>query len=164
MHTNKIKPVLWILFFSLAWMSCSNQGSPGDVAVQFIKYLQKKDWENAKKLATEDSKPMINMIALMGSSGEEGLFEEMEIEVDEVNMKGKKAEVMLSLENGDKNKISLRKEDGEWKVVFSKTGLMDDMMDMNIFEGLDSLQMDFDSLDMDMDINLDFTNPKEDSI
>jgi PBP1b-binding outer membrane lipoprotein LpoB len=153
MNTNKRSSLISILLFSMIWLSCSNQGSPGDVAVQFIEYLQEKDWENAKKLATEDSKPMINMIQLMGEGGMEGLFEKQDMEVDNVEQKGNKAEVMLSFENGDKRKIALRKENSEWKVVFSKTGLMDDMMDMDIFDGLDSL-----------DLDLDFTKPEIDSL
>ncbi len=110
----------------------SNQGDPKAVAKNFFEALENKNWDEAAKYTTSDSKTAIELvksIAEMGKAigGDPAAKEEPEAKKEEVVygeaiIDGDNATVPFTV-NGETNDIKLKKEDGVWKVAFDKNTL-----------------------------------------
>ncbi len=122
-----ITPIIVLMMVA----ACSGGGSsPADVASDFSKAVYDKDWEKAKELSTESSAQMIDMIASMAAMSENMGGDSLKVEEkepfkfevvkDSVSEDGEKAFVYYQ-DKGEEKKMELKKVDGEWKVVFSKS-------------------------------------------
>ncbi|MBU0488150.1 MAG: hypothetical protein KKD31_09395 [Bacteroidetes bacterium] len=99
-------------------------GSKGDtpeaIAEQFAKALNDKKWDDAKKLGTEATGQMIDMISSMaGLGGDEEKVKEFKDFKAEV--KEDKA-VVKYLADGKEEKLDLVKKDNKWLVDMKKEG------------------------------------------
>jgi len=125
------KIILAALVVSTAFFfSCksSSSGDPKAVLSEFMDALGKKDLAGARKLATADSKSMLDLIEM--SSKAEGSkafdkYDKSKMEFGEVKIDGDKATVTVK-ETGTNESVNwpLKKEDGSWKVAFDKSSMM----------------------------------------
>ena len=112
-----LKSLTVLVIAAVAFASCGSSGSPKAVAEKFLNHLQKKEYAEAKKLATKESEATIDMMASFGSMG--GEQKEAKIEMKEEKIEGDKATVTYT-ENGENKTINLVKVDGDWKVDMKK--------------------------------------------
>lgn len=97
--------------------ACKNSEKPEQVAEKFLKHMEKKAYDDAKKLATKESAEAIDQVKNFDfeiKSTKETKIEGMtcKIENEKANCTYKK--------NGDNNKIDLVKKDGKWLVDYKK--------------------------------------------
>ncbi len=106
----------------------SGGGDPKVVLEQFFDALSKNNIEAARKLATKDSKSMIDMMEMgmkMGNSKKESeKFSKANMEIGEAKIDGDKAIVPVKEKNTGTMNYTLKKEDGSWKVAFDKSSIM----------------------------------------
>ncbi|RYY46769.1 MAG: DUF4878 domain-containing protein [Chitinophagaceae bacterium] len=141
--------------------SCNTtSGDPKAVLSQFFTLLSKKDLAGARKLATTDSKSMLDMMemAMKTSTKELDKYDVTKMEYGEAKIDGDRATVPVKeKESGETVNYVLKKEDGAWKVAFDKATIMgmatDKMnekgvnMSDSISNAIDELKkMDTDSL------------------
>ena len=136
---KKLSVVLAILTVSFFIVSCSggSGGDPKATLVAFFEALGKKDMEGARKLATADSKSMIDMIE-MGmkmskdnkDSKEMEKFDKTKMEFGDAKIDGDKATIPVKEKtSGEMTNFTLKKEAGGWKVAFDKASMMQMGMD-----------------------------------
>jgi len=142
------------------FMSCNStdNSNPKSVLMSFFDALSKKDIAGARKLATAESKSMLDVIEMgMKMGGEdkkEEKYDKSKMEFGEAKIEGDKATVAVKDKNsGETTNYTLKKEGGAWKVAFDKSSMMnmgadkmkehgDDMMN----EGTDKIKESMDSL------------------
>jgi hypothetical protein len=92
--------------------------SPEQVAEKFLKHMEKKEFADAKKLATQESYAAIDQVASFDlgikTTTKEAIIENMACKVD-----GDKANCTYK-KNGSDNKIDLQKVNNKWVVDFKK--------------------------------------------
>lgn len=144
---------LGVVALTLALFTACGGGKakdPKGVAEAFLNAMAEQDWSTAKKYATAGSQEAIDQVAEMAESmkgledlaGEES--ETPEIKMGDVTEEGETAVVSYT-EDGSEKQLNLVKEEGEWKVEFSKMGGMDDMGDMS--EGLEEMDEALEGLE-----------------
>jgi hypothetical protein len=163
------KILLAVAVFSTAFLfSCnSGGGDPKAVLSSFFEALSKKDIAAARKLATEDSKSMLDMMEMgMKMSKEDNKetekYDKANMEFGEPKIEGDKATIAVKeKKSGETMNYSLKKVGGEWKVAFDKNSVMGMGMDKlnekgvdagaEINSAMDSLKMGADSLSQGLD-------------
>ena len=136
--------------------SCSNVtgGDPKATLVAFFEALGKKDMEGARKLATADSKSMIDLMEtgmkMAKDTKEMDKFDKTKMEFGEAVIDGEKATIPVKERtSGEMTNFTLKKESGAWKVAFDKASMMqmgmDKMKDKNP-GGMDSLTKQIDQI------------------
>jgi hypothetical protein len=144
--------------------SCGGGASsdPKATLIAFFDAMGKKDMAAAKKLATKDSESMLSMMEMamkMGTDkGNKDMeFDKSKMEFGEAKIEGDKATIPVKEKNSNEStNFTLRKEDGAWKVAFTKAGLMESNMDKikekagetsdSLNKGMDELQKGLDEL------------------
>jgi len=123
-------------FMLVALVSCKGGGSdPKSVAIAFMDAIKSKDFDGAAKYATKDSKAALDMMksamkmaeAFGGKGGDMDIDKEWKgkkVEYSEPKIEGDNATVSLMVDGKEQMPISLKKEDGGWKVAFDKNTLM----------------------------------------
>ena len=156
------------IFSAVILYSCSGvgSGSPQDVLSEFFDALGKKDLEKASKLATKDSKSMIDMMgmAMKNDTGTvDEKYDKSKMEFGEAKIDGDMATVPVKEKSSNEVvNYKLKKEDGKWKVAFDKASLMSmgaDTMkesgedpEQKMQEGMQELdKIDMDSLKREME-------------
>ncbi len=156
------KILLAILAFStLTFIGCNSAGGdPKATLSQFFEALSKKDMEGARKLATKDSKSMIDMMEMGMNMAKDKKdtekFDKANMEFGEAKIDGDKATVSVKEKtSGETLNYILKKEDGAWKVAFDKASVMSMGMDKMNEKGInptDSIGKAMDELkNMDLD-------------
>lgn len=157
------KIILAVLSVScILCLSNCNSGTSGDpkiVLSQFIEALGKKDIVTARKLATEESKSMLDLLEMGMKAGESKDLEKYDknkMVFGEAIIDGDKATVPVKeTTTGETVNYTLKKEKGGWKVAFDKGSLMNIGMDKMKEKGMnpaDSMGKVMDELkNMDMD-------------
>ena len=150
-----------VLLSTVSFFGCkSGGGDPKAVLGQFFTALSKDDMEGARKLATKDSKQMIDFMEMgmkMGKDKKESdKFKPDNMEIGEAKIDGDKAVVPVKEKTtGETLNYNLKKEDGGWKVAFDKASVMSmgkDKMDEKGINAADSINAAMDKL---KDINID---------
>lgn len=119
-----------MLISAVSFFGCnSGGGDPKAVLMQFFTALSKNDIEGARKLATKDSKSMIDMMEMgmkMGKDkSESDKFKPDNMEIGEAKIEADKAVVPVKEKTtGESLNYTLKKEDGTWKVAFDKSSIM----------------------------------------
>lgn len=158
------KMILAVLVISTSLMfSCkTNSGDPKMVLSSFMEALAKKDMEAARKLATTDSKTMLDMME-MGMKNEKSTdskkYDMANMEFGEPKIDGDRATVPVKEKtSGETINYALKKENGAWKVAFDKASLMGTVTDklsekgMDMKGAMDSLSKGMEKIkDIDMD-------------
>ncbi len=109
-----------ILIVSLL-VACAGN-SPKSVAENFLKAMNKLDFEGAKKYGTDDTNKMLDMLSgfakMMPDSAKK---ENVKIEMTSEKVEGDKATCTYKEEGKEgEQTINLVKVDGKWKVAMSK--------------------------------------------
>ena len=125
-----------LLLSQAIFFSC-NTGASGDpkaVLSQFFDALKKKDIIAAKKLATEDSKQLLDLMetGMKMDTDPKGddKFDKTKMEFGETKIDGDKATVAVKeTSSGETMHFSLKKEKGDWKVAFDKATMMGNAME-----------------------------------
>ncbi len=151
-----------LLLSPVLFFSC-NSGASGDpkaVLSKFFDALKKKDIVAAKKLATEDSKQLLDLMETgmkmdKDSKGEEK-FDKTKMEFGETKIDGDKATVAVKeTSSGETMNFSLKKEKGDWKVAFDKATMMGSAMEkmnekgINPTDSINKAMEEFKGLNMD---------------
>ena len=125
-----MKKVLLAAFAGVLIMfsSCkSGGGDPKSVLAEFFTLLSKKDLAGARKLATADSKTMLDMMemGMKTDSKELEKYDASKMEYGEAKIEGDKATVPVKeKDSGETINYVLKKEGGSWKVAFDKATIM----------------------------------------
>ncbi len=155
-----------VMLSAVSFYSCnSGGGDPKAVLGQFFTALSKNDIEGARKLATKDSKSMIDMMEMgmkMGKDkSESDKFKPDNMEIGEAKIDGDKAIISVKEKtSGETLNYNLKKEDGGWKVAFDKASVMSMGMEKMNEKGInpsDSIDAAMDKL---KDINMDSLKDK----
>ena len=142
----------------LAGCNSGAAGDPKAVLSQFFEALSKKDMAAASKLATADSKGMLDMMsmALKTETKETMKYDKANMEFGEAKIDGDKATVPVKeMKSGETLNYVLKNEGGSWKVAFDMASLMNMATEKMNEKGMnmpDSLNMMMDKL---KEVNLD---------
>lgn len=155
-----------VMLSTVAFFGCNSSGGgdPKAVLGQFFEALAKQDIEGARKLATKDSKSMIDMMEMgmkMAKDKKESeKFDKANMEIGEAKIDGDKAVVPVKEKNsGETLNYSLKKEDGSWKVAFDKASVMNMGMEKMSEKGMDTDSLN-NALDKLKDVNMDSLKDK----
>ena len=144
-----------VVFCTAAFLTGCNStdsSNPKSVLISFFDALQKKDISAARKLATAESKSMLDMMEMgmkMGGDKKEddGKYDKSKMEFGDAKIEGDKATVAVKEKtSGESTNFTLKKEGGGWKVAFDKSSMMNMGMDKMKEKG-----MDMDSLNNGLD-------------
>jgi hypothetical protein len=120
---NKIimKKLLTLAVVALAVITmnaCKSTDAPDKVAEKFLGHINKKEFAEAKKLATPESSASIDMLESFSKMGGEQT-KESKIENMKCDVKGDSSACNYT-ENGEAKKLMLVKKDGKWLVEMKK--------------------------------------------
>lgn len=124
--------------------SCKSGGSdPKAVLSSFFEALSKKDIAGARKLATEDSKSMLDMVEMgmkmSNDTKETEKYDKNNMEFGDAKVEGDKATVAVKeKKSGETLNYTLKKVNGEWKVAFDKSSVMSMGMEKLNEKGVDA--------------------------
>lgn len=126
-----------IALSSLFMISCNStdKSDPKAVLISFFDALAKKDIAAARKLATAESKSMLDMMEMGmkmsdGKKEDDGKYDKTKMEFGDAKVEGDKATVAVKEKtSGETTNFTLKKEDGAWKVAFDKSSMMNMGMD-----------------------------------
>lgn len=116
---------LAVIAILIALAACGSSGKgPEAVAKSFLSALESKDFEAAKKLATEDSAGMLTLVE--GFMQEDDKTQNNRFSVVSVEEEGDSATVTMEAWNSetpdkkDTDTLNMVKENGDWKVKLEK--------------------------------------------
>lgn len=121
-----MKKLIIPVFVAFLLFSCGGGGDagPAGVAENFSKAMYDQDIEEAKKYASKESAQMLDMIGGMMAMMPDSAKAEQPpffFKVNRDSVAGDMAWVWPETEDGEVGEpMELKKEDGEWKIVFSK--------------------------------------------
>ena len=124
---------LAVVFLAIvALNACKSSDSPEAIAEKYLNHIAKQEWAEAKKLGTENTQQLVDMLASFGGNAEvkEVKIEEMKCEVNG------EAAVCNFKSNGEADKLDMVKKDGKWLVDQKKEMPADDL-DLTEEEGTD---------------------------
>lgn len=112
-----------VLFFSIIFITSCGGDTPQGVTEDFLVALAKQDFGAAKKLSTEKTAQMLDLIEGMTKMAEES-GEDIDIKVPDFEMgnsviNGNKATCYYTVA-GKEDKLDLLKVNGKWKVDMKK--------------------------------------------
>lgn len=110
----------------LVIVSCGGGDTPKSVAENFLKSLNKMDYETAKKYGSEDTGKLLDMMSGFSKLMPDSARQERSFEMKEEKINGDKATVTYTAsgEEGEQS-LNLIKIDGKWKVAMSKDSMND---------------------------------------
>lgn len=149
-----------IAAFTLFFAGCGGSGGdPKATLSAFFDALSKKDIAGARKLATTDSKQMLDMmetgLKMDKGNAETDKYDKSRMEIGEPKIDGDRATVAVKdKKEGESVNFTLKKESGAWKVAFDKASIMQMAADKMQEKGmsLDSLKKPMEELQK---INMD---------
>ncbi len=120
-----------LLIFSVILSGCKNQEStPQKVTLHFLTAIQQADYKEAKKYATKDSKDMLDALSsFQDMLSEQSLerFQKGKIAILDTKMRDSTAIVYYNSDKDSTRKtLNLKKENGKWKVSFTKETILPD--------------------------------------
>jgi hypothetical protein len=116
-----MKKLLSLVVIALAVITinaCKSSDTPDKVAQKFLDHINKKEFTDAKKLATPESAASIDMLESFSKMGGDQA-KEAKVEGLKCKEDGDKAACDYT-ENGEAKKIDLVKKDGKWLVEMKK--------------------------------------------
>lgn len=147
--------ILFTVFMGLLLASCGGgkvENTPEAVTKAFLAKIQKGDFSGAKKYATKESataldgmESMMDMAKSMGGGSKNSEMDKMKnskMEVGTATINGDEATIPVTTD-GKAKTMNLKKEDGAWKVAFSKGSMGKDGMN----EGLDKGSKTIDNIE-----------------
>lgn len=117
----KLGVVLVVLVFMNA---CKSDDKPEAVAEKFLNHLNKQEWSEAKKLGTEATGQMIDMMESLSKMGGEAAKPKADVKpvtIKDTKVDGDKATCNYCCDDkGAEGKVNVVKVDGKWKVDMKK--------------------------------------------
>ena len=115
---------LFVTTICLILASCGGGDSPKAVAENFLKALNKMDYETAKKYGSEDTGKLLDMMSGFAKMMPDSAKKERSFEMKDEKIEGDKATVTYT-ESGEEGlqSLNLVKVDGKWKVAMSKDSM-----------------------------------------
>ncbi len=146
----------------IGFVSCKSGsgGNPNEVLSQFFDAMAKQDTVKIKALSTKESEQMLSMMK-MGMSMTDAKkdlekYDKTKVEFGTAVINGDNAKVAVKDKaSGETINFSMKKEAGQWKVVFDKSSIMEmgmDKMKKGKINLSDSLQKGMDEM---KNINMD---------
>ncbi len=128
---------LFLLAFittTVLFTNCKNSGSdnPTSVLSSFFDAMQKNDKVKIKELSTAESAAMIGMMELGMDKDNKDMqkFDKSKVEFGKAVINGDNAKVPVKdKEKGETVNFPMKKENGQWKVAFDKTSMMEMVSD-----------------------------------
>ncbi len=112
-----------VLAAGMIFSACETIQTPEQVAKDFLEYLEKGEFDEAKKLGTKDTHEVLESFKVFGELGEEfGETEDAEprkISDVKCEIEGDEAKCTYMADD-EKEEIFLVKEDGKWLVDMKK--------------------------------------------
>lgn len=112
----------------IAFASCGDKGNtPEAIATKYLNHLNKKEFDEAKKIATEETGQMLDMMKSFAGVG--GAQEAKEVKIE--NMKcetTEEASVCKYTADGKEESLNLVKKEGKWLVDQKKEGAGEETM------------------------------------
>ena len=110
--------------FVLFLFACSSGDTPKSVAENFLKAINKMDYETAKKYGTQDTGKLLDMMSGFSKMIPDSARQERSFEIKDEKVEGDKATVTYTQagEEGEQN-LNLVKVEGKWKVAMSKDSM-----------------------------------------
>jgi hypothetical protein len=152
---KKTTGLLYLLAFSVFTIYSCGGGAGSDpkaVVIEFGKRMAKKDFEGAKKLTSEESESIMNMMienAKLEKDNKKNPMEEFDkAEFGDAKIDGDKATVSVKMKD-EKNSVDipLIKEKGSWKIHFTMESVMnmakqqgEDVDSEDMEKGLDAMK------------------------
>jgi Domain of unknown function (DUF4878) len=128
-------------------------GDPKATLSAFFDAMSKKDIAAARKLSTENSKSLLDMmetgLKMSKDNTETDKYDKSKMEIGEPKIDGDKATIAVKEKGTDESvNFTLKKESGEWKVAFDKASIMEMATDKMKEKGvsMDSLHEAMDEL------------------
>lgn len=156
-----------VVMTSLLIASCNSadKGDPKSVLTSFFAALAKKDISAARKLATDESKSMLDMMEMaskMGDKKDDGKYDNSKLEIGDAKIEGDKATIPVKEKaSGETTNYTLKKVGDSWKVAFDKSSMMNMGMDKMKDKGMDISDSTIDKgLEKLKDINVDSISNK----
>ena len=120
---NRLKQIATTSIISFL-IACGGGDSPKSVAENFLKALNKMDYETAKKYGSEDTGKLLDMMSGFAKMMPDSARQERNFEIKDEKIDGDKATVTY-LESGEdgEQSLSLVKVEGKWKVAMSKDSM-----------------------------------------
>lgn len=105
-------------------ISCGGGDTPKSVAENFLKALNKMDYETAKKYGSEDTGKLLDMMSGFAKMMPDSAKKDVSFEIKDEKINGDKATIVYS-STGDEGEqtLNLVKIDGKWKVAMSKDSM-----------------------------------------
>ena len=115
-------------------VSCSG-GSPKSVAENFLKAMNKMDFDGAKKYGTEDTNKMLDMLGGFAKMMPDSARKDVKTEITSEKIEGDKATYTYKEEGKDgEQTIHLVKVGNDWKVAMSKDDVNSGAGDSNTMD------------------------------
>lgn len=108
----------------------SGGGDPKAVLLKFFDALARKDYTEVKKYTTKDSEGMMSMVQMgmqnIADTSEAMKFNRENMELGDAIINGDIATIPVKEKrSGETTDFTLKKENGDWKVAFDKSTLME---------------------------------------
>jgi hypothetical protein len=137
--------------------SNTTTNDPKEVLDHFFEALVKKDVTEAKKYVTKDSEGMMGMVEMgmknVGDSSPAMVYKKENMIMGDPVINGDRATIgVTDKKTKEKTDFVLKKENGDWKVAFDKSTLMEMAQKKMKEHGLNGMGMDsinLDSADLD---------------
>ncbi len=118
----------------MAACSDANSGDPKVVTKKFFEALKTMQLEEAEKYATKDSKSMLDLMKMAmsfapNSDSIQAELKKQKIDYSDAVIKDDEATVTVTVNDKETTNFKLVKEEGQWKVAFDKSTLMQIGMD-----------------------------------
>jgi hypothetical protein len=156
-RTKNILFAAIILSSTLLW-GCNSGKDPNQVLGKFFDALYKKDIIEAQKMATHDSKLVLDLLelSLKTDSNETAKFDKSQLEFGKPSIEGNKAVVSVKDKRNDEMmNFTLKKENGIWKVAFDKSTVISMGMEkmkekgINLKDSMNHMLDEFKKIDID---------------
>lgn len=123
---------LFFIAFVLILSGCKSGGGgdPKTVLNHFFDALASKNIDEAKKYVTKDSEGMLGMVQMgmnnMPDSSKTMMYKKENMDMGDAVINGDRATVPIKdKKSGESTDFVLKKENGDWKVAFDKSTLME---------------------------------------
>lgn len=116
---------------TLVFAGCQHRADPKDVSLKFLTAIQRADYTEAKKYATEDSKAMLDALSSFQKMLPEASREKIKNEkfvIKDVAVNDSIAIVTYASNTDTMGKtLKLKMEQGQWKVAFTKETILPEL-------------------------------------
>lgn len=121
-------------------VACSGGDTPKSVAGNFLKSMNKMDFDGAKKYGTDETGKFLDMMSGLAKMMPDSSKKEVKTEITSEKIDGDKATVTYKEEGKDGDQtLNLAKVDGKWKVVMSKDNMSGGAAGNNMDAGATSM-------------------------